>query len=324
MKILLTGDHGFIGNEIAKQLLERGYFVVGIDNQSKYSTPNDKHTSHKNYKGFKLDIIKDFEKLDDVFQNEKPDFIIHTAARIGGIRLFHEEQFELLTINARIDANILELAVKHKVNRFVGLSSSMVYENTKVYPSREEDISIPTSTYGFSKLALEKMIQGAHEQHGLEFAICRPFNAVSVGESDFMEGKSSHVLPDLVVKCLKNDDYITLLGSGEQIRHFTHTKDVARGIILAMESPHKNETFNISTSKSTSIKELAKLVWDEVHPNRPFQYKTSAGFRDDVAKRIPDVSKAKRMLGFEAETPLVDGVREVSYFIMKWFVENNP
>ena len=115
----------------------------------------------------------------------------------------------------------------------------------------------------------------------------------------------SHVLPDLVLKVLSGQDPLHLLGSGQQVRHYTYGGDVARGIRMAIESDRAaNEDFNISTAKSTTVLELAQMVWNKAGPGTPFRYETDPAFPYDVQVRMPDVRKARNILGFEATTEL--------------------
>ena len=120
----------------------------------------------------------------------------------------------------------------------------------------------------------------------------------------------SHVVPDLVQKVLKGQDPLHILGDGSQVRHYTYGGDLARGIRLAIESPAAlNEDFNLSTAESTTVLELAELIWKKVRGDEPFRYVSDRPYPYDVQRRIPSVEKARRILGFEATTSLVRGPR---------------
>jgi nucleoside-diphosphate-sugar epimerase len=171
------------------------------------------------------------------------------------------------------------------------------------------------STYGFQKLACEYFARGAHEQYGLSYTIVRPFNCVGIGEKrakndrEVMSGNvrlaMSHVVPDLVQKIVKGQDPLHILGSGAQVRHYTYGGDLARGIRLCVEHPAAlNEDFNISTAESTTVLQLAQAIWKKLKPDTPFRYTSDEPFKYDVQKRVPDVSKAQRVLGFRCDTPL--------------------
>ena len=179
------------------------------------------------------------------------------------------------------------------------------------------------STYGFQKLASEYFAAGAWEQYQLPYTIVRPFNCVGIGErravrdSDVMSGNVklalSHVVPDLALKVLKDQDPLHILGDGSQVRHYTYGGDLARGIRLAMESPEAvNDDFNLSTARSTTVLELAECIWSKIHTDgRPFRYVSDKPFEHDVQLRVPDVRKAQQVLGYEATTSLETMLDEV-------------
>src|SRR4029450_9614067 len=181
----------------------------------------------------------------------------------------------------------------------------------------------PISTYGFQKLAAEYFAKGAWEQYQLPYTIVRPFNCVGIGErralrdTDIMSGNVklalSHVVPDLVLKVLKGQDPLHILGDGSQVRHYTDGGDLADGIRLAMESDAAiNDDFNLSTAASTTVLELAEAIWTKANgPPRPFRTVSDPPFEHDVQLRVPDVRKAREVLGFEATTSLSEMLDEV-------------
>jgi nucleoside-diphosphate-sugar epimerase len=206
------------------------------------------------------------------------------------------------------------------------MSSSMVFESTEHWPSVEGDereVPPPLSSYGFQKLAVEYFAKAAWDQYRLPYTIVRPFNCVGIGEmraKSEVEVKSgnvtlamSHVVPDLVQKILKGQDPLHILGDGSQIRHYTYGGDLARGIVDAMENPAAlNEDFNLSTAESTTVLELAELIWKKLKgPDVPFNYVSDDAYEYDVQRRVPGVQKAKDVLGFEATTPLDEILDEV-------------
>jgi nucleoside-diphosphate-sugar epimerase len=184
------------------------------------------------------------------------------------------------------------------------------------------------STYGFQKLATEYFTKGAWEQYKLPYTIVRPFNCVGIGEKRALTDKDvfsgniklamSHVVPDIVQKIVKGQDPLHILGDGNQVRHYTYGADLARGIRLCIESPKAlNEDFNISTKQSTTVLELAELIWKKINGKKPFKYVSDKPFEHDVQKRVPNVSKAKKILGFEATTSLDTMLDEV----IPWIAE---
>jgi UDP-glucose 4-epimerase len=202
----------------------------------------------------------------------------------------------------------------------------MVFESTDRWPSVEGDerrIPPPVSSYGFQKLAVENFARAAHQQYGLPYTIVRPFNCVGIGEMralgevEVLSGNvklaMSHVVPDLVQKVLKGQDPLHILGDGSQVRHYTYGGDLARGIVAAMEHAGAlNEDFNLSTATSTTVLELAELIWRKVNgPDVPFRWVSDTPYEHDVLMRVPAVDKAERVLGFRAETPLPEVLDEV-------------
>src|SRR5207302_8995438 len=249
---------------------------------------------------------------------------------IGGISYFHEFAYDLMAENERISAATFDAAVHAFRNgvlqKITVLSSSMVFESASVFPTPEGaqlTSPPPRSTYGFQKLATEYFARGAHEQYGLPYTIVRPFNCVGIGERralrdhDVMSGNVklalSHVVPDLVQKALRGQDPLHILGDGGQVRHYTYGGDLAHGIRLAMESDRAvNEDFNLSTAQSTTVHELAELIWRKVHgPGRPLRLVSDPPYEHDVQMRVPDVRKAREVLGFEATTSLDEVLDEV-------------
>jgi nucleoside-diphosphate-sugar epimerase len=122
----------------------------------------------------------------------------------------------------------------------------------------------------------------------------------------------SHVVPDLIQKVVKGQDPLHILGDGSQVRHYTYGGDLAKGIVTAMEHDAAlNEDFNLSTSQSTTVLELAANIWARLEPDRPFSYVCDEPFTHDVQRRVPSVEKAKRLLGYEATTTLDEMLDEV-------------
>jgi nucleoside-diphosphate-sugar epimerase len=326
MRILVTGSAGFIAGYLVEELLSHGHSVLGIDNLSKYGKVEKSYGGHPGYTFVEGDV-KDTGLMQRLAG--ECDQIVAGAAIIGGISLFHEFAYDLLAENERILASTFDAAIwafKHKkLTKINVVSSSMVFESTTTYPTPEGEqlrCPPPLSTYGFQKLASEYFAKGAFEQYGLPYTIIRPFNCIGTGEkralcdkeilSGNVELAMSHVVPDLTQKVLKGQDPLHILGSGSQIRHYTYGGDLARGMGLCIESDRAvNEDFNLSTPVSTTVLDLARLIWRKVNGEKPFRYVSDPAFKYDVQKRVPDVGKAKRVLGFEAMTSLSDVLDEI-------------
>ncbi len=326
-KVLVSGSAGFIGGYVVEELLSRGYAVTGIDNFSKYGRTSKSYDGHPCYtfvEGDARDIGLMTSLLADC------DQFIAGAAMIGGISYFHTYAYDLLATNERIIAASCDAAIKAhqegKLRKVTYLSSSMVFESTDDWPShegQEREIPPPLSSYGFQKLAVEYFARAAWDQYRLPYTIVRPFNCVGIGESralgeeEILSGNvrlaMSHVVPDLVQKVLKGQDPLRIMGSGDQIRHYTYGGDLAQGIVLAMGHPEAhNEDFNLSTAESTTVLELAASIWRIIKGHDvPLRIAHDDPFTYDVQRRVPSVEKAKRILGFEATTTLQQMLDEV-------------
>jgi UDP-glucose 4-epimerase len=301
MKMLVTGCAGFVGGYLVQELLDAGHVIVGLDNLEKYGAVAMSYDGHRNYRFVEGDardeallrrLVEDCDHLVALAKNERMTAATFDAA----LWAFRERQLKKITV----------------------LSSSMVYGSAAEWPTPEDAvrrIPPPSSTYGFQKLACEYFAQGAYEQYGLPFTIVRPFNCAGIGErrprtgADVASGNirlaMSHVITDLVAKVLKGQDPLHILGSGQQVRCYTYGGDLARGIRLAIERPEAlNEDFNLSSSEPIDVLSLARIIWERINPDKPFRYVSDKPYQHDIQKRIPSVEKAKRLLGFEATTPL--------------------
>lgn len=337
MKVLVTGSAGFIGGYLVEELLGRGHEVVGLDDFSKYGPVSHSYDDHPNYRFVQGDA-RDVDLVTELLTG--CDHFVAGAAMIGGISYFHAYAYDLLATNERIMAASCDAAIRaHRdgtLKKVTYVSSSMVFESTDRWPSREGDqneVPPPKSSYGFQKLAVEYYARAAWDQYQLPYTIVRPFNCVGVGEgralgsAEVMSGNvklaMSHVVPDLVQKVLKGQDPLHVLGSGDQVRHYTYGGDLARGIATAIEHESAlNDDFNLSTAESTTVLQLAEVIWHKIKgAGTRFRYVSDEPFAHDVAMRVPDVSKARDVLGFTAETSLDTMLDEVIPWIEKAVAE---
>jgi len=326
-RVLVSGSAGFIGGYVTAELLRRGYAVLGIDDFSKYGPVPSPHQGNPAFRFVPGDAA-DPELMTELLAD--CDHFIAGAALIGGISYFHAYPYDLLAANERIIAGSCDAAIRAfgqgRLRKVTYISSSMVYESADSWPSAEgQQLTVPPprSAYGFQKLAVEYFARAAADQYGLPFTIVRPFNCVGTGErralrsgvvsSGEIKLAMSHVVPDLVQKVLRGQDPLRILGSGTQLRHYTYGGDLARGIVTAMEHPDAaGQDFNLSTSVSTTVTDLARLIWGKIRgPGAPLRLAHDAAFEHDVQRRLPDVEKAARMLGFRATTRLEDMLDEV-------------
>jgi len=332
VKILVTGSAGFINGYVVAESLQAGHEVVGVDNYSKYGPVEKSYDADPRYRLVRGDC-KDVGLLKELAS--ECDQLLASAAMIGGISYFHTHAYDLLAENERITAATFDAAIwafqHRRLKKINVLSSSMVFESTDEFPSpegAERRSPPPGSTYGFQKLATEYFAQGAREQFGLPFTIVRPFNCVGVGEQRALSDKDirsgnvtlamSHVVPDLVQKIAKHQDPLHILGNGAQVRHYTYGGDLARGIRLCIESPAAvNEDFNLSTAQGHTVLQVAEEIWRRFNGAKPLRTVSDEPFKYDVQLRVPATEKARRVLGFEATTPLAEILDEVVPWITR-------
>lgn len=301
-KIVVTGGAGFIGREVVIQLLAKGYGVIVVDKKPASSMIDIKHD---NLKYYKCDLTKNV-LLDKIFK--KTYCCIHLAGESGGIGFLRKNPATIISNNSKMYNGVFSAAVRAKIERIVFISSSMVFEMATKFPVREVDIDtvgIPKSAYSLSKLMGEGYCQSFYEQYGLKYTICRPSNAYGLNSDPVKGIGQSHVIPDLVKKVISTQYPIEILGNGKQTRCFTHISDIARGIIIAMESRRGvNEDFNLTSTKETSIRDLAEMIFKVLRPDIPFKVKLIKGYTFDVKRNLLSNEKAKKILYWQPEKVL--------------------
>jgi UDP-glucose 4-epimerase len=314
--VLVTGGAGTIGQAVVRRLDREHDVTVRV-------------ADHRPAPDWMLCEVRRGDLRDALVAQaavEGCSHVIHLAAIVGGIANFHKLPFTLTEVNNALTGAITRASVDADVERFVYVSSSMVFERASAFPTPEEhvlDCPSPRSAYGFSKLSGEVYTRAAHDQLGLRYTICRPFNAYGPGElPDPDEPGIAHAVPDLIAKALGDQRPLQIFGSGEQTRTLTHVDDIADGIVTAMLSPAgENEDFNISASEELTVAQIARLIWQSCG-NDPaaFELEQLPSFDVDVQRRWPSVEKARRVLGWEASVELRAGLAQT----VAWLRENAP
>ena len=300
-RVLVTGGAGTIGAAVVRRLLADPAFEVRVSDQRE--APTWMREGCEIHTGDLRDLSESRRATAGCAH------VIHLAAIVGGIANFHRLPHTLTEVNNALYNSVVRAALDHDVERFVYVSSSMVFERATEFPTTEAhlvDCPTPRSAYGFSKLTGEVYCRAAYDEHGLPFTICRPFNAYCPGELPDDE----HAVPDLIRKSLRGERPLPIFGSGEQTRTLTHVDDIADGVVTAMGAPAaENEDFNISASKELSVAEIARLAW-EACGNDPegFELEHLPPFEVDVQRRWPSVEKARRLLGWEARIGIREGI----------------
>ena len=306
--ILVTGGAGFIGNNVVRKLLEDGHALTVADNLSKGKPSN---IDLKGVEFKKVDLCDSAEVRGLLRDTE---YCFHFAARIGGIGYFHKYPAEIIRDNTLMYSNLLDEARRSRsFRKMVYISSSMVFERTESFPSREEDIyrsPPPITHYGFSKLIGEFYSTAYHEQYGLDYTIYRPFNAYGPGEVPEDEVGIAHVIPDLIKKVYLDRQYpVELLGDGKQIRAYTYVTDIAEAVArLTFDKRTDNNDFNVANPAAYSVGELLEKIWAMCGPKgKKLEVRNLPAYKDDVAKRIPSTEKIYR-LGWRPKVEIDEGL----------------
>lgn len=306
-RVLVTGGAGTIGAAVVRRLLRDPLYEVRVSDQRE--APQWMREGCEVHTG----DLRDLDQARAATQG--CSHVIHLAAIVGGIANFHKLPHTLTEVNNALYNGVVRAALEHDVERFVYVSSSMVFERATEYPTTEEHIwtcPVPRSAYGFSKLTGEVYVRAAHDEHGFPYTICRPFNAYGPGEMPEDEPGIAHMVPDVIKKCLTLPDGapLPIFGDGTQTRTLTHIDDIADGIVTAMTSPAGlHEDFNVSASREMTVAEIARVIWEQCGLDpEAFALEHLPTFEVDVVRRWPDVSKAKRLLGWEAQIDVEDGI----------------
>jgi len=300
--ILITGGAGFIGVMLAEQLVNDNDIII-YDNFARNALDQSAIKGHKNLKIVKGDIL-DYSSLQKAM--DKVQIVVHAAA-IAGIVATMDNPVNTMRVNMIGTANALEAAVQcGTVERFLDFSTSEVF-GSRAY-NVDESCSTMTGavgearwTYAVSKLAGEHLANAYFRQHGLPAVTVRPFNVYGPGQVG--EG-AIHIF---IRKALRNED-IDIFGDGSQIRAWCYVSDMVRGLMLALEHPAAvGESFNIGNARAvTTIYGLAQTVCRILGSQSKitFQPPLSA----DIELRVPNLDKAKDLLGYQAEVDLDEGI----------------
>jgi nucleoside-diphosphate-sugar epimerase len=313
-RVLVTGGAGTIGAAVVRRLLRDGDWDVRVSDQRE--APEWMTASCEVHRG-------DLRSADEAGAAMSGcTHVIHLAAIVGGIANFHRLPHTLLEVNTGLYNSVFRAALEQRVERLLYVSSSMVFERATVFPTPEEhlrDCPAPHSAYGFSKLAGEVYCRALHDEHGLRYTICRPFNAYGPGELPDAEPGIAHAVPDLIRKVLSGQQPLEIFGSGEQTRTLTHVDDIADGIVTALgHAAAENEDFNISASDERTIAELARIVWEACGRDPgDFELRHLPSFEVDVQRRWPTVAKAERLLGWRAKIDIDTGIADT----VRWLRE---
>jgi GDP-L-fucose synthase len=303
-RITVTGGKGFLGSHLLKKLKNNGCSNIEIADLPEYDLIN----------------ITDIRRM---YEETKPQMVIHLAAKVGGIGFNQEKPAELFYDNLIMGTQLLHEAYLRKIEKFVALGTICAYPKFTPMPFKEENIwnGYPEETnapYGLAKKMMLVQSQAYRQQYGFNSIFLLPVNLY--GPGDNFDPNSSHVIPALIKKCFdaidNNSDTLEVWGTGTATREFFYVEDAAEAIYLAALSYNKSDPVNIGTGSEISIKDLTKLVakltgfsgqiiWNKSKP-------------DGQPKRLLDTAKALKEFGFKASTDLTTGLTKT----IDWYRKN--
>lgn len=295
-KVLITGGAGFIGSHIVDKLILKNYQIVIIDNLSSGSKDNLQKSDL--IKLYELDIEND--NIEEVFEVEHPDYIIHLAAQTS---VNYSIANSLCDANLNILATIrlLELAKKYNVKKFIASSSAAVYGTPKYLPLDENHPTEPISPYGLSKLTMEKYIQLS----GVPYTIYRFSNVYGPRQKSSKESGVIAIFHD----AMKNNKPINIYGDGNQIRDYVYVEDIAEICVMALENDVNCEIINVSTNIAVSLNGLFDFM------KNLYGYKQNAKYlprrTGDIENSILDNSKLIKLFTQYNKTTLSVGLNKL-------------
>jgi GDP-L-fucose synthase len=296
VRVLVTGGGGFVGSHLVERLQARGDEPF-VARRCDYD-------------------LTTWDGAAQLFADARPELVFHLAAEVGGIGANRANPGRYWYANLMMGAHILELSRQHEVGKLVVTGTVCSYPKFAPVPFSETDLwdGYPEETnapYGVAKKAVLVGAQAYREQYGLRTAFLLPANLY--GPRDNFDLETSHVIPALIRKMLAGTDEVVLWGDGTPSREFLYVEDLVDGLMLAAESYDDVEPVNLGTGVETTIREVAELiaeatgfegriVWDSSMPN-------------GQPRRNLDASRARELFGFEARTPLRDGIaRTVEWY----------
>ncbi len=302
-RVVVTGGAGFLGGYVIKGLQKRGCKNILVPKIEDY------------------DLV-DIDEIAQMYWDMRPDIVIHLAAVVGGIQANREHPGEFFYKNLMMGVQLMELA-RGNTEKFVAIGTVCAYPKYTPVPFKEDDLwdgypEVTNAPYGLAKKMLLVQSQAYRTEYGFNSIFLLPVNLY--GPGDNFDPVSSHVIPALIKKCVDaneaNDDWIECWGSGNVSREFIYAADAAEGILLATEHYNGPEPVNIGAGFEITIKELVIKVAELTGWYGRIHWDKSK--LEGQLRRCLDVSRAKKLFGFEAKTSFDQGLKAT----IDWYVAN--
>ncbi len=311
MKILVTGAAGFIGSNLVETLLHRGFIVIGLDNFDHFYDPKIKRANiawfvkNPNFRLVESDILNS-DSLDQLFSDEKPDLVIHLAAR-AGVRPSIEDPKLYQRVNIEGTLNVLECMKKYSIKKLIMASSSSVYGNNKKTPYAEADVvDFAISPYAATKKACEVIAHTYFHLYGIETFCLRFFTVYGPRQR-----------PEMAIhqftRRIQENKPITLFGDGSSLRDYTYIDDIVNGIVECIGHLKGFEIINLGESQTTSLIDLVRIIESEMDIKATIQWLPMQP--GDVQKTFADITKAEKMIGYRPQIKIEEGIA----LFIKWF-----
>ena len=306
-KIVVTGAAGFIGSNLVDRLLELGAEVIGVDNLFNGRLENLHNAIKQKKFEFVKGDVRDLNFLLDVLKDV--DIVYHEASFVS-VPQSIKMPYSCNDINVNGILNILNSARKNDIKKIIFASSAAVYGDTPTLPKREDMKRLPISPYGVSKLACEAYIQSYHHVYGINACSLRYFNIFGPRQRD---SPYSGVIAIWLGKIIRNEDLV-IFGDGENLRDFTYVKDVIQANLLAAENDVSGEILNIACGSPIKLLELANIML-KLAGKENLKINYTDPRPGDILHSYGDISKAKKLIGFESKYNQESGLRD--YFL--WY-----